>query len=1114
MNANKKQIWKISALASAISSAMLVSNVQAQEAAQEDEAKDVERVVITGSRIARDANLAAPSPVQSISAEDIQKSGEFSVTDIVNDIPSLFSSVNGESSKDNGDDFADGANVLNLRGLGSARTLVLVNGKRHVAGVEGTGAVDVGSIPAHLIKSVEVLTGGASAVYGADAVTGVVNFILNDEFEGFELDAQTGLSSEGDAQQTQVTATYGFNYDDDKGNFVVSLGYADDEGLRAGERDGGIFIGSATAADTNPAFRFQQGDIGSDTPAFSQFYSPANGFATFGARIPTDANAFIDEYESVFGTRPTLSSAELALIDQTNSAFPRAIVPGYTFGLTSGYGMIGPGEGFNFTGWDLNTPIDLDGNGVNDCLDSATGAFSSGVIGGCWFVTPEGNYRPIRDGIILDNVNSGGGDSFNAIQQSDGYVLLPEEKISLNMLTSYEINDDLIFKGEFKYASQKVEDVTQPTSFWDLLLGAPDNPYLPEFIQPLAQTLDGVSITIDPLLIGDGRRSTERDTMRGVLALEGFLENGWAWEASFVWGKFERETEVEDNVIVDRFFAAIDAVTDPATGQATCRSNLDPSAMYATTPFGLPAFDPGFFTFTPGTGSCVPLNIWAGANGPSQEALNWVTVNSLDSIELEQRVLSASLAGDLEDYFELPGGAIAFAIGAEYREEESTSVFDPWQRGVLPEGSPYGAGTLISEVSDNNSNIFDPAIPIRNESGEYDVWEIFFEAQLPILEGVAGFEELTLDLAGRYSDYSTIGTTTTWRANVMWAPVEDLRIRTSISQAVRAPNITELFGPTTGTTVSRNVDVCGVDSVSGNANRERNCAADLQAIGVNPYDANGNYNWVNPLTARFSGVTSGNDQLEEETADTLTVGFVYTPEWFEGFDLAIDYWKIELEDAINEVSENNILRACYDGAELNNIFCDLFTRNSDSSSQQFGGLNFLTNQPINFAKRETSGYDFSAAYKFDVQDHEFTVKVAGTKVDKLNDFTNPTDLTVVDEELHEVNRPEWAGNIFVDWTVGELTLSWQSQYMGEQGVTGVEIDDVFGYGCESNPDVECQFSSSVIQDEFWQHDLSFSYQVDDNLTAYGGIKNITDEEPFLTEFAFPASPKVVMYSLV
>ena len=158
--------------------ALVLSLTSGTVLAQDDE---IEEITVTGSRIARDPNLSGALPVQSVDEQQIQMSGEFALSDVVNDIPALLSSTTSESSIDSGT-FTDGANVLNLRGLGANRTLVLVD-------------------------RVEVLSGGASAIYGADAVTGVVNFIMKDNFEGFNVDASYGLSSEGDAGQSTLTAT-------------------------------------------------------------------------------------------------------------------------------------------------------------------------------------------------------------------------------------------------------------------------------------------------------------------------------------------------------------------------------------------------------------------------------------------------------------------------------------------------------------------------------------------------------------------------------------------------------------------------------------------------------------------------------------------------------------------------------------------------------------------------------------------------------------------------------------------------------------------------------------------------------------------------------------------
>lgn len=1095
---------KKSVLAVAISSLLYTSFTFAEEQAKDAEAS-VERIMVTGSRIARDPNLASPSPVQAISEEDIRMSGEFSIADVVNDIPALFSSTTSQMANESG--FATGTNVLNLRSMGANRTLVLVNGKRHVGGTQGSSAVDVGSIPTSLVKQVEVLTGGASAIYGADAVTGVVNFILKEDFEGFEFDVQSSGADEGGARKYKLDATWGTNFAKNRGNVAVNLAYGKDKGLRAYERKDGVFIGSGRDW-LNPDRRFQIGDLSSsNTPHFHQFYNPSQGRPGYGLNIPGSAEAFLDSYEASFGSRPTLTSAELALINRAASAPQRAILPGRTFPFTSGYGLIAPGNGFNFAGFDEFTPIDLDGNGVPDCLDSFTGWTSSfapgafGALGGCWTVQADGTYRPVQDGLVASPTQGFAGDSFDTIRQNDSYLLPPEDRIGINLLSTYELTADVTLKGEIKYVRQQVENTSQPTSFWDLLLGAPDNPFLPEFIRPIAQQTGGVSITIDPIAIGQGLTTETRETLRGVLSAYGMLKNGWSWDASAVYGQFSRETEAKDRIIVDRFMAAIDAVTDPATGQATCRANIDPNAPAMGTPFDIPTYEPGYFTFTPGDGSCVPLNIWAGRTGITQEAVDWVSRTEQSKITLDQTVLSASLAGNSIDYFELPAGPVSFAAGIEYRRETSKAEFDPWQRGVLPAGSPFPAGTNIADVSSNNKLTFRPALITRNETGNYHVYEVFGELSIPLLFDSLLADELTLDLAARVSDYSTVGVTTTWRANVLWAPIQDLRIRTGYSEAVRAPNITELFGPETGTTF-RPVDPC--DAAQINAiratnpelanNTQSNCVAYFNNMGLNPLDSAGNYAFADPLTAAFGGVVGGNISLREETAQTITAGFVFTPSWLSGFNMTVDYWQIELQDAINAVSGQNIADGCYTGASLNEQFCQLLTRNTDPNSIFFGGFNFMKSTDINFAKREAAGVDFAVAYAFSLGEHSFTTRVAGTRLQNLKDFTNPLDINDVNDRLEETRNPKLAGNINLSWKYQDLRVGWQTQYYGKQLLRFANKDTYLSL-----------YGDSVMMPSTMVHNLNSSYQLSSEIMFYGGVNNVSNEKPFITNFAYPAS---------
>ncbi len=300
-----------SGLALAIAAAPGLAMAQAaEEAAPEARAADV--VTVTGTRIARDPNLASPVPVQSLDSEALQLSGEISLADVVNRIPALLASTTSEQT-------LTGANALNLRGLGASRTLTLVNGRRHVAGFEGDQAVDIGSIPRGLIQRVEVLTGGASAIYGSDAVTGVVNFILRDDYEGQSYDARFGMSSRGDAENASLQALWGRNFHEGRGNITFALDYTYDSVLRFGDRPWSANNGLSRSLP-NPALRFQQGDIGASTPLFANFYNfQQTGRYPYGLSIPTSAQAFINAYNATFGTALTvgaLSAAELALIER------------------------------------------------------------------------------------------------------------------------------------------------------------------------------------------------------------------------------------------------------------------------------------------------------------------------------------------------------------------------------------------------------------------------------------------------------------------------------------------------------------------------------------------------------------------------------------------------------------------------------------------------------------------------------------------------------------------------------------------------------------------------------------------------------------------------------
>jgi outer membrane receptor protein involved in Fe transport len=210
-------------------------NTPAPEATTQEAPADNGTIIVTGSRIRRPA-LESPVPVTSIAGEEFFQTGSTSVGDVLNELPALTSTF----SQSNSTRFLGtaGLSLLDLRGLGPQRTLVLVNGRRHVAGDILSNAVspDVNTIPTDLIERVDIVTGGSSAVYGSDAIAGVVNFVLKDHYDGLQIRGQSGISGQGDAPSSFVSALGGKNFADGRGNVTLALEYAHQGDFYAADR--------------------------------------------------------------------------------------------------------------------------------------------------------------------------------------------------------------------------------------------------------------------------------------------------------------------------------------------------------------------------------------------------------------------------------------------------------------------------------------------------------------------------------------------------------------------------------------------------------------------------------------------------------------------------------------------------------------------------------------------------------------------------------------------------------------------------------------------------------------------------------------------------------------
>ncbi len=1027
--------------------ALAAHPAHAQEQDQKQDADaSLEEVVVTGSRIAR-PELESPAPIATLSNAELQAAGQTDAEDVIRYNPALFASTTSDLSATRGNLF--GGAQLDLRGLGARRTLVLVNGRRHVSGLSGGSIVDVNTIPANLIERVDVLTGGASAIYGSDAVSGVVNYVLKKRFDGLEFEAQTGISGESDANSVYGSVLYGNSFGaSDQGNFLFSVEFANSKPISYGDRD--YLRGNQRLDDdANPALRVQAADV---TPA----YLAAGG--RIGARIAT-LNAT---------RRAALNPARVA---EALAAAPRAFLPGRTFSISSALGLIG----FDADG-DLAADFigaDLDRNGTDDC-DQTYNGYNTGF--GCWVVDREtGRTRPFRDGLISGFANQFGGDGIPVFLDDEN--ITPDiQRVNVNWNAYYEISDRIKPFIEAKHVRLKASDVNNVNSFNDTIPIKLDNPFIPADLRaainafyaanPLLNRDDArLLLSRDNTDFGVNRRVSQRDTTRIVAGVTGDLGGPWNYELAFNYGETKNEQTNEKTRLEDRFYAAVDAVTNPTTGQPVCRITLNPMAIPETSPF--PAFDFRYNTFSPTDGTCRPLNLF-GFGSPSEEAVNFVNVPDVTKTALRQTVLSALLSGDSSSWFELPAGPIGVALGAEYRRETSRFISSEFQSKKFF----FESGT-------------------QSEVGSMNVKEGFIELRVPLLADLPAANALTLDAAARFSDYggalAAVGSVTTWKAGLFYSPLRDIALRGTLNRAIRAPSLTDVVSPVTPSTF-RPVDVCDSTQLSQGPNpqnRRANCLAD----GLPP-------TFTDPLTARITGSTRGNPLLSEEVSDSLTVGLVLTPRFLDGFTMTVDYYNYEIEEAIATVPANDIVAACYDAppSEFPNAFCRLFSRNRVVGSPTFLGFNDFNVAPVNYARFEAEGIDFNMNYRFEAGElGQFNIRLGGNYSRAVDFFLSATDPNAVDVELGEDQYPEWALISGVSFSRGPLTVNWQSFWQDEQVYQGVEVEAPQG------------FPPNSFDKAFWSHDLSASYDFSGSLRIRAGVNNLTDKRPFAAEAAYPVS---------
>ncbi|MEM9384060.1 MAG: TonB-dependent receptor [Pseudomonadota bacterium] len=896
-----------------------------------------EEVVTIGSRIER-VDLDAVSPVTVVNAEEFTLSGNINIEQKLAELPLTLPSF-GPSSNNPG----DGTARVNLRGLGTARTLVLVNGRRYIPSTQ-TGVVDLNTVPGTLIERVDVLTGGASAVYGSDALAGVVNFQLRDDFEGATITSLYDVSTEGDAERFNVDLTVGGNFADGKGNAVLYAGFINRKPLFQGDRD----FSSFALTDSAPAgTEGQDSDTGIGGPLAAGGSSGIPGTRDFS-------------------------------------------------GLT-----IFPGTDEEFVLGRFNP----DGTGAP-------------------FVDPDDrfNYAP------------------------DNYLQLPQERFLLASFAHYDVNDRLRVFSELAFANNRVDQELAPTpAFLGTLEVNPDSEFFGDGVQAALDGIrsdtngDGVVDDTDNAFLGFiGRRMVEngsreslnnRDALRVLIGAEGDINSNWGYNAYYSYSRLQA-TELLNNDVSDSRFRQAVLVTD------------DGSACQDT------------------SGGCAPLNIF-GAGNISQAAIDFVNVGATNITSIEQQVLQATITGTLGSITS-SAEPVGIAIGVEHREDESQ----------------FRPDTFLSAGDVLGFNAGDATV------GGFDVNEVFAEIQIPLLSGLSGIENLSLYGAGRVSDYSNIGTVTSYAGAINYSPVDAVGLRVGYQRAVRAPNVAELFGGQSNGFPGA-TDPCSADF---DGDLDATAVALCESVGGGvPAGQVGAFNQAN---TQIEGLFGGNPNLFEETSDTFTVGLVLQPT--DGLDIQIDYFDISIDDAISVLggSVDNVLSLCYlEIQDASSPFCQAIQRRGD------GNVGLVSVQNANIGGFETSGVDFVVNWATDLGFGLFgnaSTFALNTRATWLDAF----DIQAV-QELPDVD--ECAGNfgntcgtprndlqVFTraTWSTGPLALSVLWRYLNEADDDSID-----------NAGVDPATLSVPSIDSINYVDFTASYDFTEAFRVNLGFRNIFDELP-------------------
>ena len=911
-----------------------MSRVGAQEAPAAAPSSDtgeqkLEQVTVTGSRIARNG-FSAPTPVSVVGAERAEQLGTTNVGDLLNDLPAFRAD---QTPSAPGAGYV-GGRILDLRGLGAQRTLVLVDGQRFIPSTT-VGTVDTNMIPSIILQRAEVVTGGASAAYGSDAVAGVVNFILDDRFNGIKSQVSYGESQRQDNRDKTAGLAAGSDFLDGRLHFTAAAEFEDNGG-----------IGTCTQREWC-----------------------AEEWLNFG-RLPGQTNIPANNI------LPDINPSTIAIAGVINAST-------YAKGST---------------------------------------ALATDPLHGIGF-TPNGTPRAFQYGSLVNSLYMVGGEGFGHDAYFEGLPLeAPTERYNLDTITSFNVNDRVTAKLNVSFGH--LEAATEGVQYKNInTLITRDNPFLPTSTNPqfdIPAIMDANHITSFTLGrayedVGNPLTSETNKVIRAVGSLQGELGGSWGWDAYYQFGRNELRLDTINNDVVAHFAQAIDSVKLP-NGQIVCRVNADAN----------PNND------VPG---CVPLNPFGNQVSPAAAA--FVTASSFQHNITTEHVVAANFHGDL---FSTWAGPVAAATGVEYRSDKIDGTTDP-----ISQALGFYAG--------NGSNL----------SGRLNVSEGYFEGEAPLVKDLFLARSIDLNGAIRETHYDRNGegessgvNATTWKLGLVWETGDFVRLRGTRSRDIRAPNISELFGPNT------------------------------TGFGILSDPARGGLQ-TNPIV-----LSGSNPKLVNEIADTWTGGIVFSPGGPSGpLQLSIDYYDISVANAIGTLGAQTIATRCYQGATE---FCGLITRDANGVITQIVDVQQNVNRLI------TRGVDA----EIDVR-HQF--QRAGN-IDYRVLLTYYSDL-ITQDSAGPVNRagqtglragtipgvPRYILDTLLNWGYGPTSLSLHSRFI-PSGIYNVAFigPDQPGYSIANPASSNTNHVKSALYLDLIAH-YQLLQSAKSTVEVYGGIDNLLDTDP-------------------